>query len=50
MTSQYGAYALHAEEAKLHAHAHVLGTHTYARTHAHTYTHTPILTALPLKH
>ena len=43
MTSQYGAYALHAGLAKLHehahAHAHAPGYPHYARTHARTRMH-----------
>ena len=38
MTSQYGAYALRAGLATLHAHAHAPG-YPHARTHKHAHTY-----------
>ena len=40
MTSQYGAYALHATEARLNAPDHPSTTYTHARTHTHTHKRT----------
>jgi hypothetical protein len=38
MTSQYGAYAMNAELARLHAHVHAPGyRHSRTHTYAHTY-------------
>jgi hypothetical protein len=47
MTSQYGAYALHTELARLHARMRMhtstrSGTHMEARTYTHTHTHKAI--------
>ena len=52
MTSQYGAYALRAGLARLHARMSMRmhtptrsGTNTHARKHAHACTHRPIISS-----